>query len=557
MVMAATVGLLTCPEECLSGALARCDSLFDSNVLYSAGKPSVAVRGAEGVTPLREWVMRQRADGLLACRAEFGGRDDGDDNVDAEGSDAADSKDDDSEDAEENQAHKMAGFLGGRPDTLHLRHAGRWHSYRAGTVSSPVHAMTVAQFAELIDAQVHPAFYWRNILAAINQFHACNGIAAVEPDAFADFLPSAAAAHAWNVTGDLMMREMQVEALTFDEAFSIPAHLAHLVDKVTPFHDWDRTVWLDAYDEDTVTGHQLYQLIMAQTFHAEIWLQCADPLQLAQTLGEDYDLSDFPHLHAGRWGHYLQGLDANNAELVRDDLLELLRLECRRRDCEPVIPVALEDIFGPDDEERRRLAFRAHLQHDMGWRLQRNPTPWSMFVFDEDNAAVAGDKDVANVDHQQRFEAALAAIEAFSMQARLPFTGHFRLARALAAAARTDGPVDRAAFERICVSNGASGRLADPALVDLCAAFGWRSRRVLGLAAVSAADVFGAMGSWNDQSFDDDEEARFNAVSAELFSAMSGYLASLLTVQVRDAPGVMTPVQYLARRLWRLMPGAA
>jgi hypothetical protein len=511
-VLAAAVGMLTCPDECLGDALARCDGLFDSTVLYSTAKPSVAVRSVEGVLPLREWVMRVRARELFACRPGFGGQRSG--NL---------------------AAHLTAGFLGGRPSTLHVRHAGGLDSYRAGTTSSAAHAMTMAQFADLINAQANPEFYWPAILADINECHSCNGIVEIEPDELADFLLSGAGAYAWDITGDQIIRAIQVEALTFNEPFTIPAHLADLVEKVTPIHDMVPYVWLDAYDEDEVTGSHLYQLIIAQAFHAEIWRQCADPQKLAATLGEDFDLTAFPHIDAGRWGQYLQGLDAIAAELVRDDVLELIRRECQRRGCEPLIPAALEDIFGPDEEERRRLWFRARLQHDMGWYLKLHPAPWHMFVFDADGCDVGARDQAATIiklEPQQRFEAALEAIGAFAVKVQSPFVVHFQLAQALAAEARADAPFNRAAFERIRVSNNVPDYLAGTELVDLFATFGWRTGRVLGLAAVAAADVFGAMGSWNDQSFDGDEAAQFETVSSQLFSAMNGYLASLLTVEL-------------------------
>ena len=204
---------------------------------------------------------------------------------------------------------------------------------------------------------------------------------------------------------------------------------------------------------------------------------------------------------------------------------------------QPLIPAALEEIFGPDQEERRRLSFRARLQHDMGWYLKSHPAPWRMFVFDEDRceagaAAATATAAIIKVDHQQRFEAALEAIRTFAAKVQSPFVVHFQLAKSLAAKARVDAPFNRLAFERICVSNNVPEHLTGTELIDLFAAFGWRPRRVLGLAGTAAADVFGAMGSWNDQSFDGDEAAQFAAVSSQLFCTMNGYLASLLTVEL-------------------------
>lgn len=156
-------------------------------------------------------------------------------------------------------------------------------------------------------------------------------------------------------------------------------------------------------------------------------------------------------------------------------------------------------------------------------------------MFDDDCEIGAVDEaaTIIEVEHQQRFEAALEAIGAFAVKVQSPFLMHFQVAQTLALEARADALFNRVAFERICVSNDVPDHLADTELVDLFAAFGWRSRRVLGLAAVAAADVFGAMGAWNDQSFDGDETAQFEAVSSQLFCAMNGHLESLLTVELR------------------------
>jgi hypothetical protein len=183
-------------------------------------------------------------------------------------------------------------------------------------------------------------------------------------------------------------------------------------------------------------------------------------------------------------------------------------------------------------------SFRARLKHDMGWYLKSHPTPWHMFVFDEDEREAPADGEAAaaaiiEVNHQKRLEAALEAVAAFAVKVQSPFAVQFQLAQALAVEARADAPYNRATFERICVSNNAPDHLAGGELVDLFSAFGWRTRCVLGLATIAAADVFGAMGSWNDQSFDGDEAKQLEAVSSELSSSMNGYLASLLIVEQR------------------------
>ena len=61
------------------------------------------------------------------------------------------------------------------------------------------------------------------------------------------------------------------------------------------------------------------------------------------------------------------------------------------------------------------------------------------------------------------------------------------------------------------------------------APFGWGADRLLGLAAISAADVFEGMGSWNDQTFDGADEKAFHEVSSTLFTAMNRYFEALVS----------------------------
>ena len=50
--------------------------------------------------------------------------------------------------------------------------------------------------------------------------------------------------------------------------------------------------------------------------------------------------------------------------------------------------------------------------------------------------------------------------------------------------------------------------------------------------AVSLADVFGGMGSWNDQWFDGPDQEVFEEVSAALFRSLNRYFESLVSVDL-------------------------
>lgn len=64
---------------------------------------------------------------------------------------------------------------------------------------------------------------------------------------------------------------------------------------------------------------------------------------------------------------------------------------------------------------------------------------------------------------------------------------------------------------------------------QMFAPFEWGADRVLGLAAVSSADLFGDAGGWSDQVFEGEEQVRFQAVSLKLFAALNRYFEALVS----------------------------
>lgn len=63
------------------------------------------------------------------------------------------------------------------------------------------------------------------------------------------------------------------------------------------------------------------------------------------------------------------------------------------------------------------------------------------------------------------------------------------------------------------------------------APFEWGADRLLGLAAVSTADVFSGMDTWTEQDFEGEELARVQAVSLKLFGALNRYVETLVSSQ--------------------------
>lgn len=167
-----------------------------------------------------------------------------------------------------------------------------------GTATGPLLCLTPANFIEFVNLQKDTGFYWPDALDEINQFHRCNGRAEIDAEALQVHLLSFEGSHDWEFMGDQIFREMQVEAFTFDASFVIPPKFTNLVKEVRSCIDVEPYVWLE-------------------------------PMRPA---------------------------------VISDVLIEVVRLECTRPGIQPRIPEELANVFGPDEEERRRLHYRGRSQ---------------------------------------------------------------------------------------------------------------------------------------------------------------------------------------------------
>lgn len=526
--------LLTIPEHELAPALAHAATLYELDHPGTQGRIGAAVgEGGARRIPLRLWVEAQRAAGVGAVSVEVVNKvaeEDDDDDDDDEGDGLVDEEDDDNG-AFDRLPHMMAGFAGGLPICVHVDTPAGRNAYTVGTVTGPMLLMTPADFVELVNLQRDPGFFWPDVLAELNVFHRCNGREDIDPDDLQSHLSSAEGLHDWEFMGDAIFREMQVEAFTYDASFVIPAKFAGLVTEVKPYHDVEPSIWLEAIDDD-VTGEHLLRLIEAQDFSDAVWDLVADRAMLQAKLEETVDLDDFPELAAWAWPGFLMALPAEDTWQVCDVLLEAVILECRRLGVQPHIPEDLSGVFGPDDEERRRLHFRGRLQHDLGWRIRHVDKPSRLQVLDRLDVEVPVHPRIKLTTSKQRFLSALTAIGNFARRVDSPFARQFDFARHLAV------QPDSTSLALLRAGDSAwSTQLWERAeqVVALFAPFGRGAACELGLPAVAIADVFGAMGSWNDQSFEGADGVSFHAVSAELFGALNDYFSALVPSTTRPS----------------------
>lgn len=133
---------------------------------------------------------------------------------------------------------------------------------------------------------------------------------------------------------------------------------------------------------------------------------------------------------------------------------------------------------------------------------------------------------------REDFLGALREAESFAEQQGSPFFEAFKLARfVLESGKRVD------ALREELKAAGFSERAGEvfgrkAGAVSDFEPFHPSEEKLRGLVACSVADVFGGMGSWNDQYFDTEEaHARYEQLSGRLFSALRAFTVATLNAQ--------------------------
>lgn len=243
-------------------------------------------------------------------------------------------------------------------------------------------------------------------------------------------------------------------------------------------------------------------------------------------------LEDFPRIAAHDWPRFLSRLADRDVARVSEVLLELVRLECEARGIQPRIPDDLAHIFGPDDLERRWLVFNERLQQDLGWTIRQADMAWTLFVRAPAAPHAPPMAIMPMAQARQQFIDALTEARAFAWRADSHFVRTFGAARQLALDATDPGPLDRDVLASPDLDWEPDMLILVQLFTQAFAPFEWGADRLLGLAAVSTADVFGGMDAWTDQAFEGEDQARFQAVSLMLFDAMNRYFEALVSIEV-------------------------
>ena len=160
----------------------------------------------------------------------------------------------------------------------------------------------------------------------------------------------------------------------------------------------------------------------------------------------------------------------------------------------------------------------------LGWAIRHVDQPTRLQVIDRVDKNLPTHPVAGLLSSRQQFLGALIAIRNFARRVDSPFAVHFDFAWHLA-----DNATEHSFASLRARGAGYPPEYWDHAqqVVSLFEAIGCSAQCALGLAAISVADVFGGMGSWNDQGFDDVDERLYHHLSATLFTALNRYFETL------------------------------
>lgn len=397
-------------------------------------------------------------------------------------------------------------------------------------------SLTAALFLELIGAQDEPDFFWSGVLEHVNAYREEDGRRGIARRALRSYLLSQEGESDWQVLGQDIFHSVQVDALTVEQPFVIPDVFLQHVEEMTPVSvELPFEVLLDAYEDEDVNGAALLRLIEAQDFGDRLWQHAANWELLVETLDDELGvegaLDDFPTVAAADWPRFLASLPDDEVSYVSAILLELVRLECERRGVQPRIPEDLAEIFGPDDDERRWLAFSERVGHDLGWTICEDDAPWTLHAVDgADGSQVPMPTTIRVAQACQQFIGALTLAWDCARRVDSPVHAVLSDARRLAMLAADPSRLDPAALPP-----GVDWQPDVAQLIQLFAAafapFEWGTDRLLRLVAVAVADVFGGTDSWDDKMFGAEDEAVIDAVSLMLATSTNRYFEALVSIE--------------------------
>lgn len=420
--------------------------------------------------------------------------------------------------------HLAAAFAGSGEPFLRVRTGKATRVYYLRTVFSPAHEMTFPQLKALIDALPQSNILWDRVIELINEGNQLNGRPVVSKENLAGYMESPEGKDVFEFHCANILSEVQVECDVHDIPFSVPEELSMLLYKPEFYFPEIESHSVYLYPLREVTGKELLDLVNAQPFADRIWSRCGKAFS-------EHPLPDIPAMQAEQWPSFIEHYSGDATSLAHA-VCNIICSYCESRDLKRIIPAHLKDAFGPGELEEKRIHARSKSDR---WGLQPNSRPWQMYFYEE-----TGITDMPAVTAPEKasvkLRASLAEIAAFATDIQSPFAEAFLLAEYLLSKDVPEGILDqqhRSLIEKDLRKNGFSEMAIENfnkafQYTEDFSEFGWSPGKISGLLAVSLADVFGGMGSWNDVYLEEAQETH-QKLSAKVFLHLKQYQTALLS----------------------------
>ncbi|MBS1668004.1 MAG: hypothetical protein JST58_11565 [Bacteroidetes bacterium] len=393
----------------------------------------------------------------------------------------------------------------------------------------PRYELRVDQFLELINHQSKKDSIWIRINELINESNQLNDRPEVLLDQTSNYLLSKEGVSLFEYLADNLFNEIQIECNILGLVLQIPNHLKSFFFKpeyhfTSHFNDH---VYL--YDLRKVTGAELNALIQAQPFAEKlipiIWKECKQQNLSIVTLATEHN-----------WISALQKMSSVETDGLNQIVYQSIIKTCEEENRFPTIPDALKECFGPDEIGQKRARERGHYQNK--WQLVPNQNPWRLLFFETiANFHLAKNTVSSSNETQKHFLDELNAIAVFAEKVKSPFSEAFRLAQFILNKEFivydfVDTTLEMIAplMKQMHFSQNAETVLKKNFYyAEKMKQIGWSTEKCKELLALTCCEVFGGMGSWNDQSFDNDlDQQTYEELSARFFKSKKEYFASLL-----------------------------
>ncbi|MET0244283.1 MAG: hypothetical protein ABW174_12475, partial [Flavitalea sp.] len=289
-----------------------------------------------------------------------------------------------------------------------------------------------------------------------------------------------------------------------------------------------------------VTYEQLWLLIKSNDFGDRLWQALND--QLAQ-----YNDEAFQQLEASAWPDALKAMDTETLNRIAHTICRSICVLCEEDSLKPEIPESLTGFFGPDEMDQKRAALRSKIDNS-GWQLANSSRQWEYNEFIKISDEV-GEPQPSSEQSRPVFLKALKDIYRFATRAQSVFQEAFGLSlfvlgkldefnaeeRSGKAPAGNFDLNDLSANDEMLKNAGFSERAVENMkaatwIVDDLRSIGWTDDRLRDQLAMNISNVFGGMGSWNDQYFEKDQP-EYDAVTAAFYDAFRTQFAAVLSVR--------------------------